>query len=40
MAFTDLMRSAGLDSPFEMGSIRKTIPALEAILNSIDDKNL
>lgn len=40
MAFTALMKTAGLDSPFEMGSIKKTIPALEAILNGIDDKNL
>lgn len=39
-AFTTLMASAGLDSPFEMGSLRKTIPALVAILNGIDDKNL
>jgi len=40
MAFTDLLKVAGLDSPFELGSIKKTIPALESVLNSIDDKNL
>lgn len=40
MAFTDLLKVAGLDSPFEMGSIKKTIPALESVLNSVDDTKL
>ena len=40
MAFTDLLKVAGLDSPFEMGSIKKTIPALENVLNSVDDTKL
>ncbi len=40
LPFTTLMKTAGLDSPFELGSIKKVIPTLEAILNSIDDKKL
>ena len=40
MNFTTLMQTAGLDSPFEMGAIKRAIPALEAVLNSIDDKKL
>ena len=40
MAFTDLLKVAGLDSPFEEGSIKKMVPVLQAMLNEIDDQAL
>ncbi len=40
LPFTGLLKVAGLDSPFEQGSIKKVIPALRNVLESIDDRNL
>ena len=40
LPFTGLLKVAGLDSPFEEGSIKKVIPALRNVLESIDDRNL
>ncbi|MDH8679444.1 M3 family oligoendopeptidase [Fusibacter bizertensis] len=40
LPFTGLLKVAGLDSPFEEGSIKKVIPALRNVLGSIDDRNL
>lgn len=40
MAFTDLLKVAGLDSPFVQGSIEKMVPVLSAVLDGIDDKKL
>ncbi|GAB6108721.1 M3 family oligoendopeptidase [Fusibacter bizertensis] len=40
LPFTGLLKVAGLDSPFEQGSIKKVIPALRKVLDSIDDRNL
>lgn len=40
MAFTDLLKVAGLDSPFVQGSIEKMVPVLKAVLDGIDDKKL
>ena len=39
LPFTKLLVEAGLDSPFEAGSIKKVIPALRAELGKIDDSN-
>lgn len=40
MAFTDLLKVAGLDSPFVQGSIEKMVPVLKAVLDGIDDKKM
>ena len=40
MAFTNLLKVAQLDSPFEAGSIKKIVPVLKAVLDGIDDKKL
>ena len=40
MAFTSLLKVAGLDSPFEEGSIKKMVPVLQTLLNEIDDQAL
>lgn len=40
LPFTKLLEVAGLDSPFEKGSIKKVLPALKAVLNGIDDRAL
>lgn len=40
MPFTELLKVAKLDSPFEAGSIKKIIPALQKILAEIDDTKL
>jgi len=40
LSFTELAKSAGLDSPFEDGCVSSVIGSIEAWLNSVDDKAL
>jgi len=40
LSFTDLVREAGLISPFEQGCVESVIGTIEDYLNSIDDKVL
>lgn len=40
LPFTGLLKVAGLDSPFEKGSIQKVVPVLQKALAKIDDTKL
>lgn len=39
-SFLNLVKLAGLDNPFEDGSIKKVVPKLEEYLDSVDDKKM
>jgi M3 family oligoendopeptidase len=40
LSFTELVSSAGLESPFKKGAVEKVIEPIEQWLNGVDDKNL
>jgi M3 family oligoendopeptidase len=40
LSFTDLVASAGLDSPFKEGAVEKVIKPIEQWLSDVDDKKL